>query len=123
MVFVLEDGGPGHVVHVLLLGHHEDVLGLDVGVDDPALGVEVGQALQDLLDDHLHVQQGDPLVVALNDELEQVVTEDLEDHADVDTMRTVDHEVVHQLDRLVSPRITGVRVTNLGREDSFYRYM
>ena len=111
---------PGHggAVHA-----DQDVLRLDVGVDDPTLGVEVGQALQHLLDDHLHVEQRDPLVVALNDELEKVVPEDLEDHADVDTMRTVDHEVVHQLDRLVSPRITGVRVTNLGREDSFYRYM
>ena len=122
-MFVMEDSLPCHVFHVILLSHYQHVLRLDIGVDDPTLGVEVGQALQHLLDDHLHVQHGDALVVALNDELEQVVPEDLEDHADVDTMRTVDHEVVHQLDRLVSPRITGVRVTNLGREDSFYRYM
>ena len=69
-MFVEEDCLPGNVSHVVLLRHHKDILGLDVGVDDPALGVEVGQALQHLLDDHLHVEQRDPLVVALNDELE-----------------------------------------------------
>ena len=94
-MFVEEDCLPGHLFHVVLLRHHEDVLGLDVGVDDPALGVEVGQALQHLLDDHLHVQHGDALVVALNDELEKVVAEHLEDHADVDAVRAADHEVVH----------------------------
>ena len=70
MMFVLEDGLTRHVSHVIVLRHHEDVLRLDVGVDDPTLGVEVGQPLQHLLDDHLHVEQRDPLVVALNDELE-----------------------------------------------------
>ena len=69
-MFVLEDGLTRHVSHVIVLRHHEDVLRLEVGVDDPTLGVEVGQPLQHLLDDHLHVEQWDPLVVALNDELE-----------------------------------------------------
>ena len=41
------------------------------------------------------------------------MSQHLEDHADVDTVRATDHEVVHQLDGLVSPRVTGVCVANL----------
>ena len=41
------------------------------------------------------------------------MSQHLEYHADVDTVRATDHEVVHQLDGLVSPRVTGVCVANL----------
>ncbi len=44
--------------------------------------------------DDLDVVQGNPLVVAPDDELEQVVTEDLEDHAHVGAVDTAYLEVV-----------------------------
>ena len=56
---------------------HQHILWLDVGVDDGALGVEVVEALQHLLEDDLDVVEGDALVVAPDDELEEVVAEHL----------------------------------------------
>ena len=63
--------------HILLVHADEHILGLDVGVDDLALGVEVVEALEDLLHHDLHIGQIDSLVVASYYELEQVVAQHL----------------------------------------------
>ena len=62
-MFVEEDCLPGHLSHVVLLRHHEDVLGLDVGVDYFAFGVEIVKAFEHLLHDEFDVVQRDTLVV------------------------------------------------------------
>lgn len=65
----------------------KDVLGLEVGVDDVALLVEVVESEENLLGDLLDNVRGDaPMLVPL-DEAQQVLAEDLKDHADVRTVR------------------------------------
>ena len=63
--------------HVLLVHANQDILWLYVGVYDLALGVKVVEAFEDLLHHDLHIGQVDPLVVASNDEFEQIMTQHL----------------------------------------------
>jgi len=82
---------------VRLADADEDVLGLDIGVNDLALGVKIVEPLQDLLHDELDVEKGDALVVTPDDKLEEVVAEHLEDHADVGSVDAADLEIVQKL--------------------------
>ena len=62
---------------ILLVYADKHILRLDVGVDDLALGVQVVQPFKHLLHHDLHIGQVDPLVVASDDEFEQVMTQHL----------------------------------------------
>lgn len=62
---------------------NEDVFGLEVGVDDAALAVQVVEAKQDLFGDLLHQRHGDTAVVPSLNQAEQVLAQYLKDHADV----------------------------------------
>ena len=55
---------------------------------------------RNLADDGLDIEQGYALVLAPNDELEEVVAQHLKHHADVGAIDAVDFEIVKQLDRL-----------------------
>ena len=67
----------GNPPHILLVNTDQHVLRLDVCVDDLALRVQVVQPFKHLLHHDLHVGQVDPLVVASDDELQQIVTQHL----------------------------------------------
>jgi len=87
----------GYFPDVRLADADEDVLGLDIGVNDLALGVKIVEPLQDLLHDELDVEKGDALVVTPDDKLEEVVAEHLEDHADVGSVDAANLEIVQKL--------------------------
>jgi hypothetical protein len=93
---------------------YQDVLGLQVGVDDAALAVQVVEAQQDLLRDLLDEGHGDAAVVPALDQAEQVLAEDLEDHADVDAIGALVVERVEQADD-----VGAARVVLLGVDDLF----
>ncbi len=80
----------------------------------PALGVQVVEALEHLLDDDAHVLQRYSAVPRPDDELQQVAAEDLEHHAHVRAVDAVDLEVVEQHDGPFSELVVRVAVTNLG---------
>ena len=91
----------------------EHVLGLEIGVDDAALAVEVVEAEQHLLGDLLDERHGDAAVVPALDEAEQVLAEDLEDHADVDAIGALVVEGVEQADDVFPARVVLVGVDDL----------
>lgn len=116
---------PAAVVAVLFLGlvfdigldnlldvanFDEDVFGLEVGVDDAALAVEVVEAQQDLFCDLLDQRHGDAAVVPALDEAQQVLAEDFKDHAHVDAVRALVVERVEQADDVLAAGVVLVRV-------------
>jgi len=86
----------------------QDVLGLEVGVDDAALAVQVVQAEQHLLGDLLDQRHGDAAVVPALDQAQQVLTQHLEDHADVDAIGALVLERVEQADDVLAAGVVGV---------------
>lgn len=68
------------------------------GVYDAAAAVHVVQAEQDLLADLLDKVHGDALVLMAFDKAEEVLAEDLEDHADMDAVGALVAEVVEEGD-------------------------
>ena len=98
------------VPHVRLVHAHEHVLGLHVRVNDLALAVEIVESLEDLFDDEADILERYAVVVGLDYELEQIVAEHFEDHADVDAVRAGHFEVVEQLDGFEAILVVGVAV-------------
>lgn len=77
-------------------------------------GKEVGKG--NLADDGLDVEQGDPLVLTPDDELEEVVAQHLEHHADVGPVDPVDFEIVKELDRLLTLGVGFVALADAAEE-------
>ena len=61
----------------------------------------------------LDILQRDPLVVAPDDEFQKIVTQDLEDHADMSPIHTTDLEVVEELNTALAESIFLITLTNL----------
>merc|ERR1711963_771390 len=74
------------------------ILGFDVSMDDFTLGVQIMKAFKNLLHNKLDIVQRDALVIATNDELEEIMTQDLKNHANVSSVDTADLEIVQKLD-------------------------
>jgi len=85
--------------HILdIFDADEDVFRLEVGVDDAAASMHVVQAEEDLLADLAHESDWDALGLMSFDETKEVLAQDLEDHADVDTIWTLVLEMVEERD-------------------------
>lgn len=69
-----------------------------------------------LADDGLDVEQGNALILAADDKLEEVVTEHLEDHADVRTVDAADLEIVQQLHCLLAFRVRFVALADAAQQ-------
>ena len=67
----------------------ENVLGLEIRMDDTALAMQVVQAKQDLLGDLFNQRHRDTAMVPSLDQTQQVLTKNLEYHADVNTVGTL----------------------------------
>ena len=91
----------------------ENILGLQIGVDDAALAVEVVEAEQHLLCDLLDERHGDAPVVPSLDQAQQVLAEDLEDHADVDAVGALVVERVEQADDVLAAGVGLLGVDDL----------
>lgn len=91
----------------------KDVFGLQVGVDDAALAVEVVEAEQDLLCDLLDEGHGDAAVVPPLDQTEQVLSEHLKHHADVDAIGALVVEGVEEADDMGAAGVVLVGVDDL----------
>ena len=109
----------GLILHICLddlfdvANFYQDVLGLQVGVDDAALAVEVVEAEQHLLCDLLDERHGDAPVVPSLDQAQQVLAEDLEDHADVDAVGALVVERVEQADDVGAAGVGLLRIDDL----------
>lgn len=68
-----------------------------------------------LFHNNLDISQRDSLVVAPDDELEKIVSQHLEDHADVSSVDAADFEVVQKLDTSLSVGIHLVALTDLDK--------
>ena len=110
----------GDLPDVGLVDADEDVLWLDVGVDDLALGVQVVEALEHLPHYQLHVLERDALVVAPDDELEEVVAQHLEHHAHVSAVNAAYLEVVQKLHAPLAVRVGRVALSDLQFEFECY---
>lgn len=88
----------------------EDVLGLQVGVDDAALAVQVVEAQQHLLGDLLDKRHGYAPMVPPLDQAQQVLAQDLKDHADVDAVGALVVERVEQTDDMLAAGVVLVGV-------------
>jgi len=85
--------------HILdILNADEDVFRLEVSVDDAAAPMHVVQTEEDLLADLAHEPNWDALGLVSLDETEEILAQDLEDHANVDTIWTFVLEVVEEGD-------------------------
>ena len=77
-------------------GNAQRASGRLTGVDDAATAVHVVESEEDLLRDLLDKVHGHALVLVSLDESEQVLAQDLEDHADVGAVRPLVSEVVEE---------------------------
>lgn len=86
----------------------QDVFGLEIGVNDAALAVEVVEAEEDLLGDLLDQGHRDsPVVPALN-ESKQVLAENLEDHADMRSVGPLVLKRVEEADDVLAAGMVGL---------------
>ena len=100
--------------HILdILDADEDVFRLEVGVDDAAASVHVVQAEEDLLADLAHEPNWYTLGLMSLDEAEEIFAQDLENHADVNTIWALMLEVVEERDDV---RTAGVGL--VGRDET-----
>lgn len=83
----------------------QDVLGLQVGMDDPAFPVHIIQTQQDLFCDLLDQRHGDAAMVPALNQTQEIFTQHLEDHADVDTIGTFVLEGIEQTDDMFPTRV------------------
>ena len=74
-------------------------------MDDAAAAVHVVEAHENLLGDLLDEGHGNALVLVPLDEPEQILAEDLEDHADVRAVRALVSEVVQERDDVRLARV------------------
>lgn len=86
---------------------NQDVFGLEIGVDDAALAVEIVEAEEDLLGDLLDEGHGDAAVVPALDEAEEVLAEDLKDHADVGAVGALVLKGVEEADDMLAAGVVG----------------
>jgi hypothetical protein len=86
----------------------EDVLRFEVGVNDAALAVDVVETEEDLLGDLLADVVGNAAVVVTLDQPEEVLTQHLENHADVVPVRPAMCEVVEEGNDVSSTGVGGV---------------
>ena len=67
----------------------QDVFRLQVGMDNPAFPVHIIQTQQHLFCDLLDQRHGDAAMVPALNQTQQIFTQHLEDHADMDTIGTL----------------------------------
>jgi hypothetical protein len=91
----------------------QDVLGLQVGVDDAALAVQVVEAEQHLLGDLLDQRHGDAAVVPPLYQPQQVLAQHFKDHAHVHAVGALVVERVEQADDVGAAGMVLIRVDNL----------
>ena len=91
----------------------EDVLGLQVGVDDAALAVEIVEAKQHLLSDLLDERHGDAAMVPSLDQAQQVFAEDFEHHAHMHAVGAFVVEGVEEADDVGATGVLLVGVDDL----------
>lgn len=75
-----------------------------------------GWLATNLADDGLDVEQRNALILAADDKLEKIVTQDLEHHADVSAVDAADLEIVQQLDRLLAFRVRFVALADAAQQ-------
>lgn len=91
----------GHLVanHILdIIDADEDVFRLEVGVDNATASVHVVQAEEDLLADLAHEPNWYALSLMSLDEAEEIFAQDLEHHANVNTIWALVLEMVEERD-------------------------
>lgn len=93
---------------------NEDILWFQVGMDDTAAPVHVVQAQEELFRDLADQATRYALRLIALDKPKQVFAENLEDHADVGSMRSNVHEVVQEGDD-VRPSGMGIRGRRVAR--------
>lgn len=96
---------------------NENVFGLQVGVNDTALAMKVIQTKHHLLGDLLDEGHGDPAVVPTLNQTQQVLSEDLENHADVDPVGALVFEGVKETDDMFATGMGG-----LGLDDAIQQF-
>ena len=85
-------------------------------MDDFALCVQIVKAFKNLLHNKLDVVQRDALVIATNDEFEEIMTQDLKYHANVGSVDTADLEIVQKLDAPFAERIRFITFAHLKKK-------
>jgi hypothetical protein len=91
----------------------KDILGLQVGVDDAALAVQVVEAEQHLLRDLLDQRHGDAAVVPPLYQPQQVLAQHFKDHAHVHAVWALVVERVEQADDVGAAGMVFIRVDDL----------
>lgn len=66
----------------------EDIFGFEIRMDDTTFTMKVIQTQQNLLGDLLHQNHGDSPMIPALDQTQQILPQDLKDHADVDPVGT-----------------------------------
>lgn len=88
---------------------NQDVFGLQIGVNDAALSVQIVQAEQDLLGDLFDQRHGDTTVVPSLNQAKQVFSQYFKDHANVCAMRTLVLERIEEANDVLAARMIGFR--------------
>ena len=73
----------GQVLHMVLVDTEKDILRFDIGVDDATEPVQVVDPEQHLVDNRLDDIMGKPLVIILDNWLEEVTAQHFQHHAHV----------------------------------------
>lgn len=97
----------------------EDVFGFQIGMDDSAFAMHVVQTQKHLFCNLLDQRHGNATMVPALDQTEQILTQDLEDHADVDAVRTLVLEGVKQTDDMFAAGVGGLGLDDAGEQFDF----
>lgn len=89
---------------------NQDILGLEVGMDNAALSMEVVESEENLLRNLLDERHGDATVVPTLNETEQIFAQDLEDHAYMGAVGTVVLEGIKEADDMSTAWMVGLRL-------------
>lgn len=87
----------------------QDVLGLQIGMNDATLPVQIVKAEQDLFRDLLHQRHRNAPMIPFLDQTQQVFAQDLENHTYVCTIGSFVFERVEETDDVFSAGVIGLR--------------
>ena len=107
-----------HQAHDLLdvADFNQNVLRLEVCVDHAACAMQEIQSQQELLGNLLDKHHGNAAVLVAADEREQVLAQNLENHANMDAVGALVGKCVQQLDHVIVPRMVDVGAGNTVQE-------
>lgn len=94
----------------------QDVLRLQVRVDDAAFPVQVVQAEEHLFRDLLHQRHRDTAVIPSLDQAQQILPQNFEYHADVDTIGALVFEGIEEADDMFATGVRGLRLDDAVEE-------